>query len=339
MSGAALAARGLAACSALVALAPGAALCAVVAMAACFVAGLHGGPPLLYALFFGLCFHYLHDDERTRAGIDWCSRTLLRVGVALLGARITVAQMATLGWTTMAIIVCGVAATIAAGLLAARLLKLPASQGVLSGGATAICGASAALALSTVLPRSREQERFTLVVVATVTTLSTLAMLGYPAIARALSLPPAAAGLFLGGSIHDVAQVVGAGHLMGPAVEAQATLVKLLRISFLAPTMALVALAARTRGQSLARTPVLPGFLVAFVVIVALNSLGGIPATWQSHAADVSRAGIVVAIAALGIKTSPRALMHAGWKALALLVFETIWLAALMGSAAWLLSR
>ncbi|RQP21236.1 YeiH family protein [Piscinibacter terrae] len=339
MPGAALAARGLAAWSALGALVPGVALCAVIAAASGFVAGLHGGPPLLYALFFGLCFHYLHDDERTRTGIDWCSRTLLRLGIALLGARITVAQMATLGWTTMAIVVAGIAATIAAGLLLARLLRLPASQGMLSGGATAICGASAALALSAVLPRSREQERFTLVVVAGVTTLSTLAMLSYPAIARALSLPPAAAGLFLGGSIHDVAQVVGAGHLMGPAVETQATLVKLLRISFLAPVVAVVALTARSRGLGDGtRTPVLPGFLVAFVALVALNSLGGIPAAWQPHAADVSRAGIVVAIAALGIKTSPRALMQAGWKALAMLVLETLWLASLMCIAAWLLS-
>src|SRR3954463_12347307 len=70
----------------------GAALCVMISLAAGFVASLHGGPQLLYALFFGVCFHYLHDDDRTRPGIDWCGKSLLRIGVALLGARITVAQ-------------------------------------------------------------------------------------------------------------------------------------------------------------------------------------------------------------------------------------------------------
>lgn len=340
MAGAALTARGLAAWSVLGSLAPGVALCGVIALAAAFVAGLHNGPPLLYALFFGLCFHYQHDDERTRAGIDWCCRHLLRIGVALLGARITVAEVAGLGWTTVAVVLVGVASTIAVGLLLARVLRLPISQGMLSGGATAICGASAALALSAVLPRSREQDRFTLVVVAAVTTLSTAAMLAYPAVARALSLPPAQAGLFLGGSIHDVAQVVGAGHLLGPVAQQQATLVKLLRISMLAVVVAAAALAVRnSTSPETARPPLLPGFLLAFIALVALHSLNCIPQAWQLPISQVSQAGLVVAIAALGIKTSPRALVQAGWRAITMLVLETLWLAALMAAAAWWLSH
>jgi uncharacterized integral membrane protein (TIGR00698 family) len=313
---------------------PGVVLCVMVSLAAGFVAGLHGGPQLLYALFFGVCFHYLHDDERTREGIAWCGKNLLRTGVALLGARITAVQIGTLGWTTVAIVVTAVVTTIGVGILLARLLGLTATQGLLSGGATAICGASAALAISAVLPRSREQERFTLVVVVGVTSLSTLAMLSYPSIARAFGLSPTLAGLFLGGTIHDVAQVVGAGYLMGPATGDHATIVKLLRISTLAVVVAGVsvsALGARRAAQpGSPRPPLLPGFLQGFAALVALNSLGWIPPAVQASLGDVSRASLVIAISALGIKTSLGALVQAGWKCLWLLLLETLWLTALV---------
>jgi uncharacterized integral membrane protein (TIGR00698 family) len=311
---------------------PGAALCVVVALAATFVAGLHGGPQLLYALFFGICFHFLSEEASTRAGIEFCARSVLRVGVALLGARITVAQIAALGWTTATLVVVAVVSTIAVGVLAARRLGLGTASGVLSGGATAICGASAALALSAVMPRSPERDRFTLVVVVSVTTLSTLAMLLYPPVARAFDLPPPLAGLFLGGTIHDVAQVVGAGYLMGPATGDQATIVKLLRISLLAFVVMAVSLSSlgRTAGPDTPRPPVLPGFLQCFVVLVALNSLGLVPAPWQEGLNVVSRACLVVAIAALGVKTSLPALASAGWRSFLLLLVETLWLAALV---------
>ena len=311
---------------------PGAALCAVIALAAAFVAGLHNGPQLLYALFFGICFHCLSGEEKTAPGIEFCSRTVLRFGVALLGARITVAQIAALGWLTGAIVVGAVLSTIAVGVLLARRLGIATANGVLSGGATAICGASAALALAAVLPRSREQDRFTVVVVVSVTTMSTIAMLVYPLIARALALPPALAGLFIGGSIHDVAQVIGAGYSLGPATGDQATIVKMLRISLLAFVVMAVSLSALGRasatGEQKARPPLLPGFLLAFVAFVALNSLGWIPGPVQHAMSELSRLCLVLAIAALGITTSFGALARAGWRLFALLLVETVWLAA-----------
>lgn len=312
---------------------PGALLCCVIALAASFVAGLHSGPQLLYALLFGISLHFLWGESKTRAGIEFCSATVLRFGVALLGARITVLQFAALGWLTAAVVVAGVLSTIACGVLAARRLGLGTAPGVLSGGATAICGASAALALSAVLPRSREQERFTLAVVIGVTTLSTMAMLVYPLIARGLALPPALAGLFLGGTIHDVAQVVGAGYMLGPATGDQATIVKLLRVAMLALVVMAVAMSsighrqAAQPARNAARPPLLPGFLQAFVVLVALNSLGWIPPGWQGPINEVSRACLVVAIAALGVKTSFETLARVGWRSLVLLLVETLWLA------------
>lgn len=313
---------------------PGIALCAVIAMAATLVSTLHGGPQLLYALFFGLAFHYLCADTKTRPGIEFCARAVLRLGVGLLGARITAAQIAGLGWSTAAMVMAAVATTLLCGVLLGRHLGLSRAQSVLSGGAVAICGASAALAISAVLPRDKDSERFTLMVVVTVTVLSTLAMVLYPLVAQLLALPPALAGLFLGGTIHDVAQVVGAGYMLGPETGDYATIVKLFRVSMLAVVVVVVsALFKRQRaegesaGAGSKPRPLLPWFLWVFVALVMSNSLGWLPAEVQGGLNDLSRACLVVAIAALGVKTSFGQLARAGWRPFALLLIETLWMA------------
>ncbi|MGV3494014.1 MAG: YeiH family protein [Ramlibacter sp.] len=324
------------------ALAPGSALSAVIAMAATFAATLHGGPVFLYALFFGIAFHYLSRDGTTRPGVEFCARTVLRLGVALLGARITAVQIAALGWSTVAVVVVAVASTIACGAWLGRRLGMTRAQGVLSGGAVAICGASAALAISAVLPRERGSERFTLMVVLSVTVLSTVAMVLYPLLARALGLPPQLAGLFIGATIHDVAQVVGAGYTLGPETGDVATVVKLFRVAMLAVVVAAVSICFRSSGEqreaapAAARAPLVPWFLWVFVALVALNSLGGLPARVGEELSGLSRACLMVAIAALGVKTSFRELARAGWRPFALLLVETLWLAGLVLGAALL---
>lgn len=325
----------------LLALWPGTLLCGVIALAAAFIGNVHGGPPLLYALFFGISFHFLSTDAKLRDGVDFCAGTVLRIGVALLGARITATQIAELGWHTAAVVVAAVFSTIAAGVLLARCLGLSRSDGLLCGGATAICGASAALAIAAVLPHSRERDRFTLLVVVGVTSLSTMAMVLYPAIATRLSLPPEAAGLFLGGSIHDVAQVIGAGYMLGAATGDVATVVKLLRVTLLVVVVLAVSAALRRRRKKAARasTPsaLVPWFLQVFLLMVAVNSLQLIPPALQSSINDGSRACLIMAIAALGVRTSFKALFEAGWRPLALLLAETVWLAAfVLAAAVWL---
>lgn len=319
---------------------PGTALCAVVAMAATLVSTLHGGPQLLYALFFGLAFHYLSHDAKTRPGIEFCARSVLRLGVALLGARITAAQIAGLGWSTAALVITAVVSTLLCGVLLGRWLGLSRAQGVLAGGAVAICGASAALAISAVLPRDKDSERFTLMVVLTVTVLSTLAMVVYPLLSQWLGLAPELAGLFLGASIHDVAQVVGAGYMLNQETGDYATIVKLFRVSMLAVVVIVVsALFKREREADMAgaahgrKQPLVPWFLWGFVALVLINSLGAVPPALQAGLGDVSRACLVVAIAALGVKTSLGQLARTGWRPLALLLVETIWLAGLVLAA------
>lgn len=326
---------------------PGIALAAVIAMAATLVSTLHGGPQLLYALFFGLAFHYLSQDAKTRPGIEFCARAVLRLGVGLLGARITASQIAGLGWSTALIVIAAVVSTLLCGVLLGRLLGLGRAQSVLSGGAVAICGASAALAISAVLPRDKHSERFTLMVVVSVTVLSTLAMVLYPLLARLLQLPPELAGLFLGGSIHDVAQVVGAGYMLGQETGDHATIVKLFRVSMLAVVVLVVALIFKRQrmeqadGQGTPGAPgrkpaLVPWFLWMFVALVVINSVGAVPAAVQAGLGDISRACLVLAIAALGVKTSFRQLARAGWRPMLLLLVETLWMAGLVLALIWL---
>ena len=313
---------------------PGVGLSAVIAMAATTVSILHGGPQFLYALFFGIAFHYLSQETKTRPGIEFCARGVLRLGVGLLGARITASQIAGLGWETAAIVVIAVVSTLLCGTLLGKRFGLTRAQGVLSGGAVAICGASAALAISAVLPREKDSDRSTLMVVVTVTVLSTVAMVVYPLIVKALGLPPELAGLFLGGTIHDVAQVVGAGYMVNPETADYATIVKLFRVSMLAVVVVVVSSVFKKQREQMAegtetkKQPLVPWFLWVFVALVVLNSLGGVPKIVQTGLNDVSRSCLVVAIAALGVKTSFMQLARAGWKPFALLLIETVWMAA-----------
>jgi uncharacterized integral membrane protein (TIGR00698 family) len=311
---------------------PGLVLCCTIALAASFVSDHHGGPTLLYALLLGMAFFFLSKDERTGRGVQFAGRHVLRIGVALLGARITAGEILSLGWPPIVVVVLGVTLTILAGVAISRALGLPPEFGILSGGATAICGASAAMALSAALPRGGNAGRDTLFVVIAVTTLSTIAMVIYPLLVRTLGMGEVPAGIFLGATIHDVAQVVGAAFMLSDETGQVATLTKLLRVAFLVPVVLVVSmLLFRGRGAAGREArPGVPGFLVAFVLIVAMNSLGLVPEAAQLVLSDMSRACLVVAIAGLGVQTSFQELARVGWKPVVIVVAETVFLAALV---------
>jgi uncharacterized integral membrane protein (TIGR00698 family) len=255
---------------------PGALAAGVIGLAATWLSQHYTAPVMLFALLLGMAFHFLHEEARTAPGIEFASKRVLRVGVALLGARITVTQIMGLGVMPIAMVVAGVGSTILFGVVCSRRLGLKRWFGVLSAGAVAICGASAALAIASVMPRTKDSERDTILTVVIVTALSTLAMIVYPMIATALGLDHVRAGLFLGGTIHDVAQVVGAGYTISPQTGDIATYVKLLRVTLLLPVVSAIALfVARTgsRAQGRANAPI-PWFLLGFAALVAVNSAG-----------------------------------------------------------------
>jgi uncharacterized integral membrane protein (TIGR00698 family) len=311
---------------------PGVLVALTIALAATWLSQHYGAPVMLFALLFGMAFHFLHDEGRCVAGIEFTSKAVLRVGVALLGAKITVAQIMGLGLMPILTVMAGVATTIGFGFLAARLFGQSRAFGVLSGGAVGICGASAALAIASVLPRGEDGERETILTVVTVTALSTVAMITYPMIAAAAGLDHVRTGVFLGGTIHDVAQVVGAGYTVSPQTGDIATYVKLLRVALLLPVVAVLALAWKARGGASApgaRLPI-PFFLLAFAALVALGSFNLLPAPVLGAASEVSRWCLVAAVAALGMKTSFAALMRVGWKPVLLIVGETAWIGGLV---------
>lgn len=175
---------------------PGVLLCGMIALASHHLSGLLDGPVFVYALLLGVAFHGLCIDERVSPGVELCARTLLRWGVALLGARVTWAEITALGWWPLAVVLVGVGSTLGFGVWLSSRLRMPRWQGVLSGGATAICGASAALALSAALPKDDERKRFTPLVVVGVTALSAIAMLVYPLLVHMLALSSSQAALF-----------------------------------------------------------------------------------------------------------------------------------------------
>lgn len=323
-------------------LVPGLLVTALVAMAAAFLGSHYKGSMLLFALLLGLALHFISEDERCLLGIQFASSTVLRLGVALLGLRLTIANVGALGWQTVLALLCSVFLTLLAGLGLAKLLKIEGSLGLLVGGATAICGASAALAIASVLPKYPNLERDTALTVVGITTLSTLAMVTYPLLTHWLGFDALTSGKFIGATIHDVAQVVGAGYSLSPAAGDAATITKLMRVAFLMPVLVIISLSVRGQRacQQLGaapgpKTPLLPWFTVAFVALMLFNSTGWVPPAVQSAASDLSQGFLVLAIAGVGLKTALKDVTQLGWRPVLMLVLVTLVLAVM--SAVYLL--
>ncbi len=308
---------------------PGLTLSATIALAAAYLSEHYGGPAMLFALLLGIAFNYLSESPTTGPGIRFSSRNILRIGVALLGARITWGEVESLGLATVGLVIGGVIVTLTIGTLFARLLRLPREFAILSAGAVAICGASAALAISSVLPSDENSERRTIITVIGVTTLSTLAMMVYPLLASMFELDDRAAGIFIGATVHDVAQVVGAGYTISTEAGDTSTIVKLLRVSCLLPAVVSIGfLTRRSRTANAQRVPLLPIFLIGFVVLVAANSLGFIATDMAATLSTISRWCLLCAVSALGIRTSIGSLTVVGPRPLIAMVFQSVLLAA-----------
>lgn len=308
---------------------PGIMMAVVVALAAKFISEHYGAPVMLMALLIGMAFNFLTEDGgKCLAGIEFSSKTLLRIGVAFLGLGITLQQIAATGQEVLYITISGVLLTIACGLGLSRILGRRVRFGLLTGGAVAICGASAALAISSVLPKNKTLERDTVFTVIAVTALSTLAMIIYPLIADYVGLSEVATGVFFGATIHDVAQVVGAGYSVSDVTGETATFVKLLRVAFLVPIVLVLSLifsGSREPGQK--RSLPIPFFVIGFSALVVAGSYGLVPLAIKEALLSLSRWFLVIAIAALGMKTSLRKLGEVGVSAIFLICALTAILA------------
>lgn len=312
---------------------PGLLCVAALAAFAAMLSAQYAGPVMLYGLLFGLAANRLGGLALLQPGIQFAASWVLRVGVALLGSRIVLGDLAALGWLTILWVLLGVAVTILVGSLLARSLRMSREFAVLSAGAVAICGASAALAIATVLPQKPDSERQLLFVVVAVTALSTLAMMVYPLLAQWLQLHDQQAGVFIGATIHDVAQVMGAGYMISESAGDTAALVKLMRVACLVPVVLLLSWMWRDAAVPAERPPgwrkpaLLPWFLLAFVALMLLNSLLALPELLLDSLSSVSRWCLLLAVTALGVKTQWADLLALGHRPLLALCAQTLLLA------------
>jgi uncharacterized integral membrane protein (TIGR00698 family) len=325
--------------------AAGVALCALVAAVA-FIANLRGWlhfgpvwvPPLIFALVIGMALQPLSYRPALAPGVEFAGRTLLRMGVALLGARLTLGQLVEGGALPIVIAAAAVAVTMVFSAWAATWFGLSRNFGLLTGCSTGVCGAAAAMAASAVLPKHANSDRDLAFTIMGVNFLSTVVMVLYPPMQNALGFSGFEMGVFLGGSIHDVAQVAGAGQTMGPQVLKDAIVTKLLRVAFLLPAVIGIAWWIARSGQSAGEArPKPPFFLFGFLALAALNSTGVIPPEIQAAVLQVSSFLIITAIVALGMKTSLLALSRIGMAPVMLLVVETIFVVLLVIGLIYLL--
>ncbi|WP_147110292.1 YeiH family protein [Tateyamaria sp. syn59] len=312
---------------------PGVLVAIIVAITAQFLADHYDTPAMLMALLLGIAVAFLGDEGKTVEGIAFAARTILRLGIAFLGVRISFELMAGLGLELVALVIGGVAATIGFGLLIARFFGHGWRFAFLTAGSVAICGASAALAISAILPKDERSEQRLIFTVLGVTVLSTIAMVAYPILVTQLGMDDMSGGIFLGATIHDVAQVVGAGFSISEEAGDTATLVKLIRVSMLAPVVLIAALLIRSFAEAPedgARPPLLPLFVIGFLALATLNSFNLIPTPVTDLMSQASRWMLLIAIAAVGMKTNLKRVLAVGGAAIALLVTETLFIAALI---------
>lgn len=282
---------------------PGTTVVIAAVLAAAYVSDHSGAPFTLMALLIGLGLNFLRKDARLAPGLAFVSRTMLRVGIVLLGTRITVTQIADLGVPAFVSIVVITALTIAVGVLTARALGLGAAFGALAGGSVAICGGSAALAFAALLGQRRVGQAQLGVVLVGISAMSAAAMFFYPLLMRALGLDDRSAGFVLGASIHDVAQALGASFSFSPEAGQTASVVKLTRVALLAPALGVVALFFRDRdGEADDRSRAeVPWFVLGFFGLAALNSIIMLPTTLTASAGVTSTWLLAGAVAAAGI--------------------------------------
>lgn len=231
----------------------------------------------------------------------------------------------------MVIVISSVVATILFGMVLSQLMGQTAAFGFLTGGAVAICGASAAMAIAAILPSSPERERNLSFTVISVTLMSTVAMVLYPILAGRLGLDPETSGLVLGATIHDVAQAAGAGFSVSAETGEIAILFKLIRVALLGPVIIVAALLLRRHGvRQDGKVPILPGFVFAFLGLATVNSLAVVPVPVLEAIKPVTNGALLTAIAAVGIKTSIPAVLEVGPGAAVTVLIETLFLLSLV---------
>jgi uncharacterized integral membrane protein (TIGR00698 family) len=235
--------------------------------------------------------------------------------VGLYGLRLTAQQIGAVGLRGVLIDVLVIACTLGLALWAGtRWLKLDRDTALLVGTGSAICGAAAVMAAEPVVKAPPHKVA---IAVATVTVFGSLSILVYPLLFPLLGLDPAQFGIYIGSTVHEVAQVVAAGKAVSAATADQAVVVKLIRVALLAPVMLLLGRLVGA-GKGAARPPLLPWFIGLFAATAALNSLGLVGTALHAALLQIDGVLLAVAMAALGWSSSIRQMRKAGLRPLLL---------------------
>lgn len=288
-----------------------------VAFSARNVSGFALFSPMILAVVAGMIYsNVLGTPAHAKAGIAFSQRRLLRFAIVLLGFQLTLGQVVSIGAGGVGIVALTLGATFVFTITLGRLIGVDAKLAQLIAAGTSICGASAIVATNIVTDARDEDVTYA---VASITLFGTVAMLGFPLLAPVLGLDQHAFGLWAGASIHEVAQVIGAGFQNGTQSGEIATVAKLTRVAMLAPMVIALGLMARRKSsdQSAARPP-MPWFVAAFVAVVALNSLVAVPAEVKSAMALATTIMLTMGLAAMGLQADISQLRSRGLRPLAL---------------------
>ena len=293
-------------------LAPGLIAGLLLAVLAKLLAGSLHAPAPLIAVVLGMMLGALGLQAQLGAGLDIFAKPGLRLGVAMMGAQISWSEFAALGGPAIVASGAVVLGGLGIGALAGTALGLPFAEALIAAAACSICGASAALAASQAAPASPANQRTTALVIVGVNLLSTVAMLAYPPIAKALGLTAHQAGVFFGLSIHDVAQVAGAGASVSPETASTAALAKLSRIVWLGPAVILIGLmlTRSKEGGVVGGLKAPPLFVLGFAALAAGRGLGLIPPALVATMATCSSFLLLAGVGAISAKLGPKALLE-----------------------------
>ncbi|WP_017932277.1 YeiH family protein [Robiginitomaculum antarcticum] len=311
-------------------LAPGIALSILIAGMAVLIEREFGGAAMLYALVIGMCASTLNNHRAFAPGIKFSASTILKLGIILLGARITFGEITSLGWLTVVSVLAAVMLSIGVGAVIARAFKLSSAHAILTAGAVSICGASAAMAVFSVIPKDKNSQCHLAMTLFGITVLSTIAMIAYPLLTKILGFNDLEAGAFMGMSIHNVAQAVGAGFIVSESAAETATLLKLMRVATLAPVVIIISIIFRRQNphmEASQRPPILPLFLIGFLIVMVINSAGIFSAALTEGLVDISHGALLISVAAIGTQTSLGDIKKSGLVTTTVLVLQSVWLA------------
>ncbi|APX32177.1 hypothetical protein BH708_04935 [Brachybacterium sp. P6-10-X1] len=310
---------------------PGLLLCLAVAVLAQLIApAIPGVSALIIAIIAGILIANTTGlPAAVAAGTDFSAKKLLRAGIVLLGLQLVLGDILALGAPMLLVVVAivggGILGTVALG----RLLGVAPRLSLLIACGFSICGAAAVAAAAGVTDPEDQHEQDTVTAVALVVLCGTAMIALIPAASALLGLAPGTAGLWAGGSIHEIAQVVAAGGVLGGGALAVAVVVKLARILMLAPVMAVLSTRERRRGGADgARPPLVPLFVLGFLAMVLLRSFLPLPDAVVEAGAVLQTTLLGAAMFALGTGVEVRALLRVGARPFALAAASTVLVAS-----------